>query len=200
VLFLLLFVASAVLAGLPLALVHTLLTDMMAGWPPPAAAIVLLLTAGLSASVFWSIQTVVYLHLRYSVDSTDVGEVAIEPGEAAEPAAQASGDEQKLAAAAAPPSATGVQLWVTLQLLVLMLASWWLTAWLFARAGGEKARWLGWGLNEQFVPPAEGLYKLASVIAAFWGVMWVLLPLVVTARRLLRPTPGPEGEPAAPAG
>ena len=48
-----------------------------------------------------------------------------------------------------------------------------LTAWLFMRTGGADADWIGWGLFEGFVPPAEGLFKVASLIAAVWGVAWL---------------------------
>lgn len=135
--------------------------------------------AGLSASVFWSLQTLVYLHLRWGVDSTDANELA--------------GATDAEPAAASPPTPTaGRSLLTTLALMGLMAATWVVTARLFARLGGENAGWLGWGVGDRFRPDADGLYFFASLLAAGWGFLWVTAPVAVALRRALRPDDRPE--------
>jgi hypothetical protein len=47
--------------------------------------------------------------------------------------------------------------------------TWWLTAASLACWGGDSARWVRWGLDGSFVPPAEGgLDRAASGIALVW--------------------------------
>jgi hypothetical protein len=173
------------LAGLPLAALYPF-AEPMTAWPPEARQAVFLLAAALCASIFWSLETLVYLHLRWAVDDVDAGETAGVPprespgtpspeGQAAEP--PASGDSRP---AGGRSLLRGTILW-----LAGAVGSWCLTFWLLGRASGGRAGWLGWGLGESLLPPAEGVYRVASVIAGLWGAFWLALPLVQAVRQLL---------------
>jgi hypothetical protein len=193
--FLLLTAVALGLAGLPVGVVLYPLGETMAAWEPETRRTVILLAAALSASIFWSLQTLVYLHLRAALDGVDAGEVAVEPLPT-EPTGTPSPEGDRADPPAphdtGPPGATGLVARPIL-LIGLMVGSWCLTFGLFKQAGGGSTAWLGWGLGETFVPPAEGVYKLASLIAGLWGMVWLALPLWSAVRRLLpgaRPRPG----------
>jgi MFS family permease len=172
--FLLVTALAVGVASLPLVVALVPLADMLAGWP-----ILFWLAAGLSVSIFWSLETLVYLHLRKAVDGTDARELAVEPTETApEPATENATRKLK--------PANPIRLSVFLYIMPLMVGTWFLMVWLFLRVGGEDAGWLNWGLGEQFAPQPEGLYWLASRIAAFWGVLWIITPVVVLVRSWIR--------------
>jgi hypothetical protein len=180
--FLLLTAISLCLAGIPVSALYAFAEPMAAGQPETRQS-ACCLTAALSASIFWSLQTLVYLHLRLAVDDVDASEVAVEPRPRETPrTASRTGN------AAAPPSGDGrpargrSTFLGTLMLLAAVVGSWCLTFWLFTRASGGPAEWLGWGLTDTLPPPADGLYRVASMIAALWGVVWLALPLVVAVR------------------
>jgi hypothetical protein len=185
--FLLLTALSLGVAGLPVA-AQCAFAEQMAAWQPEIRQAVCWLAAALSASIFWSLQTLVYLHLRLAVDDVDASEVAVEPRpretpKTASPTSNAAevtplGDRSS---AGWPSAVRG-----TLILLAAVVGSWCLTFWLFTRASRGPTEWLGWGLTDTSPPPAEGLYRVASMIAGFWGVVWLALPLVLAIRRLLR--------------
>jgi hypothetical protein len=184
--FLLLTATALGLSGLPLAALYAIAEEMTA-WQPETLQGVCCLAAALSASIFWSLQTLVYLHLRLAVDDVDASEVAVEPlpretlktasptGNAAE--VTPSGDSASLPGG---PAVLG-----TLMLLAAVVGSWCLTFWLFTRASGGPVEWLGWGLTDTLPPPAEGLHRVASMIAGLWGVVWLALALVVAVHRHL---------------
>jgi hypothetical protein len=186
--FLLLTATALVLAGLPLGIVYAL-AENLTGWEPDVRQTVFVLAAALSLSMFWSLQTLVYLHLRAVVDGVEASVIAVGPppqeavktspeGKTAEAPAEvpAAGDSRP---AGQRPSLRG-----TILLLGAAIGSWCLTFWLLGRASSGPTTWLGWGLGETFIPPAEGIYRVASMIAALWGVIWLALPLVVAVRRL----------------
>lgn len=169
-------------AAAPPAAVLGLLAGPIEDWPSAAGHPAVWVAAGLSASLFWSLQTVAYLNLRAAADGTDADEVA----GPAEPA-PAAGEQP------APPNGgkrpARFSLLTHVVLFGIMLATWFLTAWLFARFGGEDAGWLGWGVGEHFRPPAAGAYWYASLLAGAWGAIWVAAPLVVAVRQVLRSEP-----------
>jgi hypothetical protein len=184
---LLLTATALILAWLPLAMASALAEEIAAGQPEIARAAVLL-AAALSASIFWSLETLVYLHLRCAIDGVDAGEVAVEPLRAspAAPSPEGKTAEDPTIAERSPAHGRSL-LRVTIELLIAVVASWCLTFWLFTRASRGQTEWLGWGLTDTFVPPAEGVfYRVASVIAGLWGVAWLALPLASAARRSLR--------------
>jgi len=184
--FLLLTATALALAGLPLGVLYPF-AEQMTTWRPEARQTVFLLAAALSASIFSSLQTLVYLHLRSVIDGVDASAVAVGPplresrktpspeGKAAE--IPTSGDSS--------PVVGRSLVRVTIELLAAAVGSWYLTFWLFSRASWGQVAWLGWGLSETVIPPAEGVYRVASVMAGLWGVAWLALPLVSAARRLL---------------
>jgi hypothetical protein len=183
--FLLLTAAALGLAGLPLGVLYHFAGEMTA-WPPDVRRTVCLLAAALSVSIFWSLQTLVYLHLRAVIDDVDAGAVAVgvRPGGRVK-----TPPEGKTAEVPTPedPSPDGGRSPVarTILLLAGVVGSWCLTFWLFTRASGGQTEWLGWGLSDTVIPPAEGAYRVASVIAGLWGVAWLALPLVRAVRQLL---------------
>jgi hypothetical protein len=192
--FLLLTAISLTLAGLPAAALYAF-AEQTAAWQPETRQCVWCLAAALSVSIFWSLQTLVYLHLRLAVDNVDASEVAVErrprespktlppTGDAAE--VPSSGDS-KLAR-------RRVTVLASLIMLAAVAGSWCLTFWLFSRASSGPAEWLGWGLTDTFPPKADGLYWVASMIAGVLGVAWLALPLVVAVRRLLQGGAPPDG-------
>jgi hypothetical protein len=186
--FLLLNIPALGVAGLPLAALY-FLAEQMATWQPETRWTVCVLAAGLSASIYWSLQTLVYLHLRSAVDGVDANEVAVEPPTIESPKTASSKDAKAAAASIFNEgSAAGRQRTVRSMILalVMMAGTWCVTYWLFGRASQGPAEWLGWGLTGTFVPPAQGVYKGASLIAGFWGVVSLGLPLLVAVRRGLR--------------
>src|SRR5262249_17460003 len=70
--------SALALAVLPLGAAYNI-SEQMSAWLPVARLAVFFLAAGLSASIFWSLETLVYLHLRAAIDGVDGGEVAVEP-------------------------------------------------------------------------------------------------------------------------
>jgi hypothetical protein len=187
--FLLLTAPALALAGLPVAALYAFAGEM-AAWQPETRQTVCWLAAALSASIFWSLQTLVYLHLRSAVDGVDASEVAAGPPPKEIPKTASSKGKAAENPTAGDSSSAGGRRIVrgTLALLAAAVGSWCLTFWLFSRASRGPAEWLGWGLSDTLPPPAEGLYRVASVIAGFWGVVWLALPLVLAVRRLRGPS------------
>jgi hypothetical protein len=72
-----------------------------------------------------------------------------------------------------------------------MLVTWVVTVWLFERFGGDNAGWLGWGMGEEFAPRVEGLYFVAALIAAGWGILWLSAPTVVAVYRAIKSDAAP---------
>jgi hypothetical protein len=174
-------------AAIPLVVVY-LLVEKPAAWQPGARQAVWWPAAGLSASIFWSLQTLVYLHMRLVIDGVDAGEVAAGPLSRGVP--RAPSHESKSAEVPAlggrRPIAGRSLARGTIEMLAAATGSWCLTFWLLTRAAGGQAEWLGWGLSETFIPPAEGVYRAASVIAGIWGVAWLALCVILAVRLLLR--------------
>jgi WD40 repeat protein len=129
--------------------------------------------AALSVSVFWSLETLIYLHLRVAVDNTDAAELA---------AAPAPADAAKKSPGTPPPSAPAADaaplglVGRVRRLLVgvaALAAAWGVTIYLLARGGYGPTDWLDWGLTGWTTPaPAGGslLYRAASWLAALWAV------------------------------
>jgi hypothetical protein len=190
--FVLLTVATLALSAMPLVAVLYLLAGPVENWLQAAGHPAVWAAAGLSASIYWSVQTLTYLHLRTAVDATDANEIARDAG--SEPAPTPAPPDVGRPEVVAPtePKPAAAPSWLNhVMIFALMLGSWALTAWLFARFGGENAGWLGWGMGERFRPAADGLYSLASLIAGGWGVIWVAAPFVVALRRALRSDAAP---------
>jgi hypothetical protein len=191
--FVLLTALAVALAGLPLAAVLWLSGRELAGWAPEAERLVIWLAAALSASQFWSLEVLVYLHLRASVDAVSADELA----GAGEPSLAPRGQP----AAAGPPGEAKPRAagWLVTNVLAVVLAvgAWWLTAWLIGHAGGDDA-WLRWGMDGALVPQVSGLYRVASLIAGAWGALWALLALSVIVRGLRGQEPATSQPPASP--
>jgi hypothetical protein len=192
--FLLLTATALGLAALPLGVLYCFIEET-ADWHPEARQALFLLTAALSASIFWSLQTSVYLHLRAAIDGVEADEVALGPPPRERPRAPAP--EGTTAEVPAPgdsdPPGRGGLVRTTMLGLAAALGTWCLTYWLLNRASGGQAEWLGWGLGETFVPPGEGAYGVASVIAGLWGVVLVALPLLAAVRRVVGRAPQDPG-------
>ena len=177
--FLLLTAIAVGLAGLPLGFLF-LFAEQLAAWPQEARQIAVLLVAGFAASQFWTLQTLVYLHLRRAIDDVDAGVIAdgLSPDSPPVPSS-----ENKTAEPPAPgntsPVGGAIRLRATILLIGAVVGSWWLTYWLFTRVSNGPTEWLGWGLGETLIPPAEGVYQVASMIAGVWVVIWLAWPLVL---------------------
>jgi hypothetical protein len=191
--FLLLTAIALSLAGLPWVVLY-LVAEQVTAWPPELRQTVCLLAAALSASIFWSLETLVYLHLRVAIDGVDASVVAVEPLPGESPKTPSS--ESKATEVSVSGDGTGpVQhslVRVTIELLAAAVGSWCLTFWLFTRASRGPTEWLGWGLSDTLLPPAESVYRVASVVAGLWGVIWLALPLVWAVRRF-RAGKAPQG-------
>ena len=167
------------LAGLPLGFLF-LFAEQLAAWPQEARQIAVLLVAGFTASLFWSLQTLVYLHLRWAIDNEDAAVIAAGLSPDSPPVPPSEG---KTAEPPAPGDTRSVGGAIRLRGMILALGavvgSWCLTYWLFTRVSSGPTAWLGWGLGETLIPPAEGVYQLASIIAGVWVVIWLAWPLVL---------------------
>jgi hypothetical protein len=149
---------------------------------------VLFAAAALSLSVFWSLETLVYLHLRAVVDEVDAAELAAGPVPAGDAKSTPSVLPQQ---STAPASAKTVgmigHVRGLLIGLVALTGAWALTIHLFTRVSRGPTDWLDWGLTGWTVAPVDGasvLYLAASLIAALWAVTSVILVLAMTVRRV----------------
>ena len=134
-----------------------------------------LLTAGFAASQFWTLQTLVYLHLRWAIDRVGAEEIADRSSQGAFQTPMSEGEAAEPSGGPAVP----IRLRATLLALGAVVGSWCLTYWLFTRVSSGPTEWLGWGLGETLIPPAEGVYQVASLIAGVWVVVWLVSPLVL---------------------
>ena len=73
--FLVLLLASLVLAAMPLSATLYLLAGPIQNWPGAAGHVAVFVAAALSISIFWSLQTLAYLHLRTAIDDVDANEI-----------------------------------------------------------------------------------------------------------------------------
>jgi hypothetical protein len=166
-----------------MAALRYLFADPPLSLSPEGQRVVFWLVASLSASVFWSLQTMVYLDLRAETDAVDAGEVAVEdlPGRAHKPAPARRAAAPQTPSDVPAPSAWG-QLLGWAWGVAVIAASWWVMVWLLGRTG--DAAWLAWGLGDSFVPQVTGLHRVASRVAGFWGVFLGVALLMMLARRL----------------
>jgi hypothetical protein len=153
-----------------------------AGQDLPTAGLVL--ATGLSLSLFWSLETLVYLDLRAVIDHVDPGQIARHP-----PAASTAKLSIRGAPTQSPAAQSGGWLAAARRLLyayAVVIGSWYLTIYLLSRASGGPTDWLDRGLTGWSLPSPDGIsgpYKLASWIALFWTVILVGSPLVMALRR-----------------
>jgi hypothetical protein len=181
--YLFLLAISVVLAGLPLAAALYAVSGPFAGLAVATQMAILWLAAGLAASMFWSLQVLVYLHMRAAVDGTDAWEVTPGPEPAAaEAPAESAVEKPPVSKKPEPPPASGGRLSMMIKSYAAVIGTWFLTAWLFRWSGGDEGRWLGWGFDEDLIPPAEGLYAVARFIAALWGLFLLFAPIYMAVR------------------
>jgi hypothetical protein len=175
--FLLLTATALGLAGLPLGVLYCL-TELTTDWDPQTHHTLALLAAALSASIFWSLETLVYLHLRAAIDGVEAREVAAGPPQESPKAPSPEGKAAEVPASGdGSPPGWGSRVRTLIQCLAAVTGSWFLTYWLLSRASGGRAEWMAWGLGDTFFPPGEGAYRVASVIAGLWGLGWAALGL-----------------------
>jgi hypothetical protein len=171
------------LAALPWAVVYLLSNSLTAG-PSQTRQVVFLVAAAFSGSIFWSVETLVYLHLRTALDGVDAGEVATGPRPRVADAGgrRSAGDRRRQL-----PPAWGAGKGIV-QFVVFLVGSWYLISYLLMRVGGGPTSWLDWGLTPWSVPPAQDLgfpYVVARILAGFHGLALIFL-LGMTVRRLFR--------------
>jgi hypothetical protein len=177
--FLLLTATAVGLAGLPLGAL-TLLAEQMRDWQPWARQTVVLFGAGLAASLFWSLQTLVYLHLRWAIDGVDAGAVADgpPPNVSSKPPSPGSASAEPAPEGETRPAGAWSRLRGEILPRGAVIASWCLTYWLLA-SFSSGPEWLGWGLSGNLIPPVEGAYRVASVIAGVWLLVLLVMPGVL---------------------
>jgi hypothetical protein len=151
------------------------------GWQPWARQTLILTGAGFAASLFWSLQTLVYLHLRWAIDGVDAGAVADGPPPKA-PSPEKAPVEPAPSGETLPVGVWRRRLHREVLFRGAVIVSWCLTYWLLANFSSGPAEWLGWVLCGQLVPPAEGAYRVASVIAGLWLLAWLAFPTVLWAK------------------
>jgi hypothetical protein len=176
------------LASIPILAVLFPLADTIAGLQAPGATLVLWSAVILSTSIFWSLQTLVYLHLRTVVDDVDAHEIVTRPetNEESEAKPKVNMAEAARKAVASEPARPGSVFKRNVLGLIGVIATWCLTVWLFGKVGGDDAGWMNWGLGEEVVPAAKGLYSAAALLALLWGIMWIGLPILMTLRGFFR--------------
>jgi hypothetical protein len=192
--FVLLSVVTLAIAALPSAAVLFFLAGPVENWPAAAGHPAVWVAVGLSASVFWSLETLAYLQLRASVDATDPNEIARDSKPEVIPVAAPPPEDRLPAAAPRQAQWPGLGPVGPVLMLGLMVVTWFLTAWLFGRFGGQNAGWLGWGMGGQLMPAAQGYYLFAALLAGLWSVLWLIAPFVVMLRRAIRGEPAPPDE------
>jgi hypothetical protein len=184
------------IASIPTSTVIYPLAGSIAGLPPPCAQIAFWSAVAISASIFWSLQTLVYLHMRNAVDATDANEIAIR-NDTDEPA-KAQPKANVAEAAASEPAQPGSVLKRNVIGLLAVVPTWCLTVWLFTKLGGDETGWMKWVLGDEIVPAAKGLYSVAALLALLWGIMWIGLPILMTLRGFSRNIAN-EGQAVSPA-
>jgi hypothetical protein len=178
--FVLLTAFSLALAALPLAIAVPIVAQTMEGAQTETQQVVHGLAVALGLSIFWSVQPLLYLHLRTVIDAVDANELAM--GRPTPPAkTEAVGTNKKPTPDPVPDDPFRF-VRRTMMMLAVALGSWLLTVWLFTRAG--EATWLHWGLGDNFMPEVSGMYQAASLIAGFWGAIWLAMPILIALRRL----------------
>jgi hypothetical protein len=143
-------------------------SDSLARWSPGVRLVIFLGVTALSASIFWSLQVLVYLHLSAMKDVLRTPKI----------------EDTPLAERPVPQENSLV--WVTIISLPFTVGTWFLTYWLLSHFSSGSTEWLAWGMNESLVPRVEGSYRAASIIAAFWGVACVLMPFFLLIRQRLK--------------
>jgi hypothetical protein len=153
---------------------------------PPAAAFYAV--AALCLSIFWSLESLVYLHLRAAIDGVSAGDLANcpEPVEEGKRRARLLGRRES-APASGPPLVGLPRFALRLACgLAVAASSWYLTVYLFTRFSDGPTDWLDWGLTGVSRAPRGGVtwaYQVASVVAGFWGVVWLAMAVLLVLRR-----------------
>jgi hypothetical protein len=180
--FLLLMAVALSVAGLPLAALCYPLAEAMEVLKPQTRQGVLWVASAISVSIFWSLVTLVYLHLRASLDNVNVNEVAIAPvAPVSRTTAPSSRPDQPEVSGDANTPGLQNRAVSVVRMLTFCASSWLFTAWLLGHVGGEST-WLDWGVIGPNDSPVVGLYRVASMIARGW----LALILLVAGYRLLR--------------
>jgi hypothetical protein len=193
--FLVLSVVALGLSALPWAVVY-LLPGSLTAEHGQTRQVVFLVAAALSASVFWSLETLIYLHLRTALDGVDAGEIAVGPRPSAANTGETGSTLNRRRQRPLPPAwGAGKGIF---QFLVYLAGSWFLISYMLVRVGGGPTSWLDGGLLPWSVLPAEDLgfgYILASILAGFHGLVLVIW-LGVMVRRAFSRTPPETSDPA----
>jgi hypothetical protein len=202
--FLALTAVAVLLAWLPVRLLFALFATGLLADRPDLRLAVLFPVAALALSIFWSLETLVYLHLRASIDRTDAAELA--PGPLpSDSHPRAEGPPARGASPTAAPSALGLAgaLHGLVFSLVLIAGSWCLTVALFGRFSSGPTDWLDGGLTGWTAAPEAGPswpYRIASGLAGLWAVLSLVFPVVLSVRRYLAARARQQAEPQPSAG
>jgi hypothetical protein len=171
------------LAALPLVPLRPL-RDGLTG---PAS--LLFLCAGLSLSLFWAVQSSIYLHLRRLVDGVDEKEIALIATPLTEPAAtrQRPREEAETAPPPAPaPSSSSPLAFLEHWLKVMLVAylAWRTSLALFTWTGGKNTGWAAWGVGPSFFPPE--IHPIASYLVALWLLLYFGMAFLMPIRQVTR--------------
>jgi hypothetical protein len=183
--FSLLTAVALVLSWLPFGVISSRFPEDLLSNLPALRVLVFYSVASLTVSIFWSLETIVYLHLRTSVDKTDATELAtgsLSQTKTPRPAPESS------TAAKAPLSLAGL-LNRLLVNLVALAGSWCVTLYLFTRVSQGPTDWLDGGLTGWTSVPAadhSGLYSAAGFVARLWLVLSVVFAVVLAVRSFSR--------------
>jgi hypothetical protein len=159
---------------------------------------VVLAVLGLSLSLFWSLQPLVYAVLRLRVDEVP-GDTVFDEAEGTAEAAPAAPAESNQARPPQPAAGSPLgALRGALLGVALFALSWLGMGRLMTWLAGERAAWLRWELYPLERPAVAGVELAAAWIAGFWlaaGLaLGALLPLLLRALRQRR-HPGEGGDP-----
>lgn len=188
-----------ILSFWPVALVPLFLQEIQAS--PDLVPWVLIPVVVFSLSLFWSLQSVVYIKLRRVIDLTGESDVYVVPEEdhteplehtvppvngGEQPEKPPQTTEEGSNEQSTPSEIGGLSQWLwplnklvtTLSLLALIWVTWWvcyhsLTWW----GDPEEMAWARWALGPPWVPEASGLLVVASWIVAAYlvlGISYVL--------------------------
>jgi hypothetical protein len=155
----------------------------------PAAAAwpwVVLAVLGLSLSLFWSLQPVVYVVLRHRVDGVESEDVFNEATEAPGPARAAPPGEKKTESSQPLPRSPRDALRSALLLVAVLALTWLWMGRLMTWLAGDRAAWLRWELYPFERPDVGGIDLIASWIAGFWLIAGLALGVLGPLRRARR--------------
>jgi hypothetical protein len=183
------------LAYVPCGMVSQFAGDIT-NWAPETRQAFYMIGGGLWISIFWTLETLVYLHLSKGTAALSGEEGPMDAAQGADGTSPRRRFGPRLLASRAAPVTRAKAIRGVLLDVLFLAAAWFLTSYLLMRVGGGPTDWLDWGLASWSVSPAKDLgspYKAASIL----GMIYAAAGMVYLAWRLRRALSGTTAAAAA---